>query len=96
MNKDLLSGFLVRSSDVGAINIYHLLFADDTLIFIKANLDNLCNLRCTSLCFEAGSGMKINLANSVGEPFWSVYESTEDEVKTPSLQGTSSSLVFGC
>jgi hypothetical protein len=64
MNKGLLSGFMVKSSDVGAINIYHLLFADDTLIFSRANLDNLCNLRCTSLCFEAGSGMKINLVKS--------------------------------
>lgn len=44
-----------------AFYIFHLLFAGDTLILCGANLNHLCNLRCL-LCFEAVSGLRINLA----------------------------------
>lgn len=44
------------------ISISHLLFADNTMIFCGANLDHLCNLHCLFLCFEAISGLRINLA----------------------------------
>jgi hypothetical protein len=64
VNEGLLSGFLVGSRNVGAFNISHLLFADDTLIFCGANPDHLRNLRCLFLCFEAVSGLRINLAKS--------------------------------
>jgi len=52
----LLSGFMARSRSGGAINISHplfFLFANDTLIFSKANPDHLRNLRSLFLCFEA-------------------------------------------
>jgi hypothetical protein len=60
----LLSGFMVGSRSGGAINISHLLFADDTLIFCEANPDHLRNLRSLFLCFEAVFGLRINLAKS--------------------------------
>jgi hypothetical protein len=60
----LLLGFMVGSRSGGAINISHLLFADDTLIFSEANPDHLRNLRSLFLCFEAVSGLRINLAKS--------------------------------
>jgi hypothetical protein len=64
VNGGLLSGFTVGPRSGGAINISHLLFVDDTLIFSEANPDHLCNLRCLFLCFEAVSGLRINLAKS--------------------------------
>jgi len=44
-------------------NIYCLLFEDDTLIFCNTN-SNIHNLCCLFLCFEAVSGLRINLAKS--------------------------------
>jgi hypothetical protein len=41
-----------------------LLFVDDTLIFCGAQVDHVRNLRCTFLCFEAVSGLRINLGKS--------------------------------
>lgn len=40
------------------------LFTDDTLIFCKANGEHLRNFRCLFSCFEAVSGLKINLPKS--------------------------------
>jgi hypothetical protein len=45
-----------------AFYIFHLLFAGYTLILCGTNLVHLCNLRCLFLCFEAVSGLRINLA----------------------------------
>jgi hypothetical protein len=62
VNRGLLSGFSVGSKNVGALNIFHLLFADDTLIFCWDDFDRLRNFRYLFLCFEAVSGLKTNLA----------------------------------
>jgi hypothetical protein len=42
--------------------VSHLLFADDMLIFCEPSCEQLCNLRCLFLCFEAVLGLKINLS----------------------------------
>ena len=54
--------FLVSSTGGDAMDISHLLFADDALVFFYADLDQLCHLRSILLCFEAVSGLPINLA----------------------------------
>ena len=53
VERDHMSRFLVglRRSEVMVVS--HLLFTDDTLIFYEPNVEQLCNLRCLLLCFEA-------------------------------------------
>ena len=51
--------------DGGDIVISHLLYADDTILFCKANSEQLMYLRWTLMWFEAFSGLKINLNKSV-------------------------------
>jgi hypothetical protein len=61
MPQGLLSGFIVGIRDNEALVVSHLLFADDTLIFCGSQVEHVRNLRCTFLCFEAVSGLRINL-----------------------------------
>jgi hypothetical protein len=64
VDRGLLFGFSVGSRNNEELLVSHLLFADDTLIFCEANSEQLRHLRCIFLCFEAVSGLKINLAKS--------------------------------
>jgi hypothetical protein len=52
----------VGSRNSGVVNLSHLLFVDETLIFYGANLDHLRYLCDLFLCFEAVFRLKINLA----------------------------------
>jgi hypothetical protein len=45
VHRGFLSSFSVGSGSNGVLNISHLLFADNTLVFCGANLDHLCFLR---------------------------------------------------
>jgi hypothetical protein len=56
-----LTGFSVGSRDSEAVVVNHLLFADDTLIFCGAEEEQIRHLRYIFLCFEAASGLRINL-----------------------------------
>jgi hypothetical protein len=53
------------------VNIPHL-FADDTLVFCEVNPSHLRYLHALLLCFEAVSGLKVNLAKSVLVPMGNV------------------------
>lgn len=68
IDRGFLSGFSMGSRLTEEVIISHLLFADDTLVFCEANHDHLRFLRVVLLCFEAVSGLKINLAKSVLVP----------------------------
>jgi hypothetical protein len=60
VSRVLLSGFSVGTM----IDISHLLFVDDTLIFSGVDPDHLHHLRWLFFYFEVVSGFKVNLANS--------------------------------
>jgi hypothetical protein len=64
VDRGLLSGFSVGSRPSEAVLISHLLFADDTLVFCGAIPEHLRYLRVLFFCFEAVSGLKVNLAKS--------------------------------
>ncbi|RVW17180.1 LINE-1 retrotransposable element ORF2 protein [Vitis vinifera] len=67
-----LSGCNIREGGRTALNISHLFFADDTIVFCEANKDHLSHLSWILFWFEADSGLKINLGKSeiipVGAP----------------------------
>jgi hypothetical protein len=56
--------WIVGSSMQDAMMVSHLLFADDTLIFCDPIADQIRELRGLLLCFEAASGLRINLSKS--------------------------------
>jgi hypothetical protein len=64
VNKGLLLGFSMGSMSNDELSLFHLLFADDTLIFCEANLEHLHIMCCLFLCFEVVFGLKVNLAKS--------------------------------
>jgi hypothetical protein len=64
VDRGFLSGFSVGSRPP-VVNISHLLFADDILVFCGANPNHLHYLWVLHLIFEAVSGVKVNLAKSV-------------------------------
>jgi hypothetical protein len=69
INDGLLEGF-----KVGNVIVFHLLFADGTLMFCKASPDQLAYLRGIFLLFEAASRLKVNLAKLVLIPMGNVQQ----------------------
>ena len=59
-----LLGFHVGNLERRSLVVSHLLFANDTLIFCDADLDQLLILRIVLIWFEVGTGLKINLSKS--------------------------------
>ena len=57
-----MSGFGVGRVEGRSLAVSHLLFADDTLIFCGANLEQVLFLRMILIWFEAVFGLKINLS----------------------------------
>ena len=68
-----LSGCRIRGrrSD---LNISHLCFADDTIVFYEAKKEHLTHLSWTLFWFEAASSLRINLAKSEIFPVGEVEE----------------------
>ena len=45
-------------------NVSHLLFADDTILFCDAEVEQVLHVRLLLLCFQAVTGLKVNVAKS--------------------------------
>ena len=46
------------------VNVSHLFFVDDTLVFCKANASQIRHIGALLVCFEAVVGLKVNLSKS--------------------------------
>ena len=64
VHEGCLSGFSVGVSAGRSLMVSHLFFADDTLIFCDANINQMLILRMVLIWFEAVSGLKVNLDKS--------------------------------
>jgi hypothetical protein len=64
-NRRLISSFSMGSSGQDRVTVFHLLFADDTLVFCEANASQIHHLGALLVCFEAVAGLKVNLSKSV-------------------------------
>ena len=74
MEGGFLSGCNIRGGSGPPLNISHLFFADDTIIFCEARKDHLTHLSWILFWFEATSGLWINLAKSEIIPVGEVVE----------------------
>ena len=46
------------------IRISHILFADDTILFCDASREKLLSIRLALTCFQAFTGLKVNVEKS--------------------------------
>ncbi|RVW42718.1 Transposon TX1 uncharacterized 149 kDa protein [Vitis vinifera] len=64
VDEGFISGCSLRGRGRIEMNVSHLLFADDTIIFYEARKEHLTSLSWILAWFEAASGLRINLAKS--------------------------------
>jgi hypothetical protein len=70
--RGLISGFAVGSSVQTQVVVSHLLFANDTLVFSGAYESQIRHIGALLVCFEAVSGLKVNLSKSALIPVGSL------------------------
>ncbi|RVX03335.1 LINE-1 reverse transcriptase-like [Vitis vinifera] len=108
LGMEVLSAMLRRAVDGGftsgcsiqgrggmEINVSHLLFADDTIIFCEARQDHITYLSWILVWFEAASGLRINLAKSEVIPVGEVEDIEMLAVELGCKVGTLLSVYLG-
>ena len=61
---NLIWGFQVGAVNSVGVQISHLLFADDTILFCNASKEQLLSIRLALSCFQAFMGSKVNVGKS--------------------------------
>jgi hypothetical protein len=65
VEQGILYGFSVGTRALSELVVSYSLFADDTLIFCEASSKQILYVRLILFCFEAVSGLRVNLGKSV-------------------------------
>ena len=60
----LLSGFRVDGGRGRGECVSHLLFTNDTILFCDAEVEQVLHVRLLLLCFQAVTGLKVNVVKS--------------------------------
>ena len=68
----LLSGFRADGRRGRGESVSHLLFADDTILFCDAEVEQVLHVRLLLLCFQAVTGLEVNVAKSEMVPIGEV------------------------
>ena len=61
---NLIRGFHVGDVKAIGVRISHILFADDTILFCDASREQLLSIRLVLSCFQAFTGLKVNVGKS--------------------------------
>ena len=67
-SRGLIYGFSVGSRELDRVEVFYLLFADDTLVFCTADTSQISHIGALLVCFETVSGLKMNLPKSALVP----------------------------
>ena len=59
-----IQGFHVGPINSTGIQVSHLLFADDTILFCDASREQILSIRLVLACFQAFTGLKVNMGKS--------------------------------
>ena len=70
--RGFIKGFQVGRSGNSSVSVSHLLYADDTILFCDAHLEQLLYIRLVLTCFEAVTGLKVNMTKSEMVPIGEV------------------------
>lgn len=62
--KAFICGFRGGLNNFEGVSISHLLFADDTILFCDASREHLSYIILVLICFEALTGLKVNVGKS--------------------------------
>uniref|UniRef100_A0A2N9I6Z1 Reverse transcriptase zinc-binding domain-containing protein n=1 Tax=Fagus sylvatica TaxID=28930 RepID=A0A2N9I6Z1_FAGSY len=62
--RSFIKGFQAGMAEDHGVCVSHLLFADDTILFFDANPEQLHYIRMVLTCFEAVTGVKVNMTKS--------------------------------
>ncbi|RVW48131.1 putative ribonuclease H protein [Vitis vinifera] len=85
LRKAVAGGFVsackARSRGGEGVNVSHLLFADDTLVFCGATKVQLLHLNWILMWFEAMSGLRINLDKSAQYRSRAVWDGVEERMR---------------
>uniref|UniRef100_A0A2N9H4Z9 Reverse transcriptase domain-containing protein n=1 Tax=Fagus sylvatica TaxID=28930 RepID=A0A2N9H4Z9_FAGSY len=64
VERGFIKGFQVGRDAQSTVSVSHLLYADDTILFIEAHPEQLLYTRMALTCFEAVTGLKVNMSKS--------------------------------